>query len=374
MYPAPRTTLVLTVLLTVALAGSLAAQSIGMVADRTNQVTVFNADTDTVIGTVSIPGPPGLFLFDCVITDDLKKGFVVDFFNQRIWVIDLTVSPPALATGINPIAVKTAPEDMALTPDQKYIVAGDGGGPDLPLSVVDVAAQKEIETFPFSPNNPSGVWVCPDNSVLVIERTGPTTSKLRRLKIDSAGNVTDTGESIPDSVAPDVHNVTGTGWPHPGGGHGPLFGIYVSRGANFRVGSFRVDGLVPVQTVAPTGPFGIDVVLSRSSTWLYVRTNESPAPGPSGAGKGFIDAFKFNPGQGEFVRRVFTIELDRRAGTAFGAEQTALHPSGTKLYVSGLALPEIRVYHAKTGAFLRKITAPGIQVPTGICVVRRNGQ
>src|SRR5207249_4686185 len=79
-------------------------QTRGMVADNsTHSVTVFNADTDTVLGTVFLPGF-GSGTGDCSITADLTRGFVTDFTNQ-VWVIDLTTSPPSLPSGTNPILI-----------------------------------------------------------------------------------------------------------------------------------------------------------------------------------------------------------------------------------------------------------------------------
>ena len=84
----------------IALEAPLGAQTIGMVADdTTNSVTVFNADTDTVIGSVALPNT-GSAVGDCSITSDQTLGFVTDF-NFQVHVIDL--SGPALAGGTNPI-------------------------------------------------------------------------------------------------------------------------------------------------------------------------------------------------------------------------------------------------------------------------------
>src|SRR5207249_2845607 len=60
---------------------------IGMVADSsTFFVTVFNADTDIVLGSVGIPVgiPSEVSVGDCSITADQPRGFVTNF-NKQLW-------------------------------------------------------------------------------------------------------------------------------------------------------------------------------------------------------------------------------------------------------------------------------------------------
>ena len=53
--------------------------------------------------------------------------------------------------------------------------------------------------------------------------------------------------------------------------------------------------------------------------------------------------------------------------TFFGMDQMAMHPSGTKLYVSQPGA--LNVYDASNGTLLTSITGPSIVQPTGVCVV-----
>lgn len=356
------------VLLFVGLAQTAMADSIGMIADRSDHVTVFDPDTDTVLATIAIDGGDGgLFLFDCLILEDQSLGFVTDLNTEAVWVIDLEADPPELASGTNPIPVSAEAEDLSITPDQKFLVVSGGftSGGDFELSVVDIEAREEIETFDFGDGHPSAAEVCADGSVLIVDRASGTETTIRRFTIDEDGMLTDTGELIEDDDAPDVNDVTCT---FPGGKRS-LFGLYTSRRANFELGSFEVDGMIPVDTVEPTGPFAIDLVVSHDSKWVYVRSNGSIAPGPSGAGDGFVDAFRFDRNTGEFKKLAFTIDLGRRTGTAFGAEQMAVNEEGNKLYVAGLRLPEVRVYNAKKGKLRHTIEGPGIVAPTGVAVM-----
>jgi hypothetical protein len=70
----------------------LAARTLGMVADDTTaSVTVFDADSHAVLGTVFIA--PGIAQAegDVLITSDLKWGFVTNF-GFEVFAIDLTTS------------------------------------------------------------------------------------------------------------------------------------------------------------------------------------------------------------------------------------------------------------------------------------------
>ncbi len=142
--------------------GAAAANgTLGIVANyATNSVTVFDTATDTVLGSVSIPGYNTMG--DVAIVGDL--GFVTDFRNQ-VWVIDLAVSPPVLASGTNPISISNYGEDIAISPDQKFLVVVDGSATQ-PISVIDIASRTEINTFSLGLDHNS-VDVCKDGSVLV---------------------------------------------------------------------------------------------------------------------------------------------------------------------------------------------------------------
>ncbi len=65
-------------------AGPAGAATLGVVADNaTNRLTVFDADSDTVLGSVAVPFGPGTrAIGDCVITGDQRVAFVTNFQFQ----------------------------------------------------------------------------------------------------------------------------------------------------------------------------------------------------------------------------------------------------------------------------------------------------
>ena len=204
-----------------------------LVADNaTDSVTVIDAATNTVRGSVSIPDSGGA-IGDVAVTADGTLGFVTNFDSQ-VWVIDLSSSVPQLASGTNPIPISNAGEDISLTPDQKFLVVSDGGGNE-PLSVINIASRAQVSTFSTG-NDTNSVEVLSDDSVLV---TSINAGTVRRLQIDANGTLTDTGEV---AAAGDPNNVFAA----PSGSSA----IVIDRSSS-QIRSYLIPGLVPASTRHP---------------------------------------------------------------------------------------------------------------------------
>jgi hypothetical protein len=321
-------TAALLVVLTPALS---AAATIGMVAsDGVDAVTVFDADADVATGSVPV-GTTGSLTGDCSITPDQGRGFVTTF-GHEVWTIDTTV--PALAGPPNPIPIANYGEDTALSPDGKFLLVCDGSAEE-PVSVVDVATQVEIGTFPLGASCNS-VDVCDDGSVLV---TTYVPGAVRRLTIDGTGTLTDTGESFALPNAINVYCAPGS-----------ASGLVVVVGP--KITSFTIPGLVAADAVVLPDA-AISGAMNRAGTRVFIRHLSA------------VDAFTFVPATGALgAAPLFSIPV---AGTNafFGMEQMALHPNDTKLYVS--EGPVVNVYDSASGAFLTSITDPSMSETTGIC-------
>jgi len=320
------------------------AQTLGMVVDNAqHKVVVFDADTDSVLG--SVPIGVGEVTGDCSITADQTVGFATDF-NFRVWVIDLTTTPPSLAAGTNPIVISNHSEDTALSPDQKFLLVCDGSFVD-PISVIDIATRTEIGTFPLGASRDcNSVEVCSDGSVLV---TSNNTGAVRRLTLDASGTLTNTGE---------VLGTGGTGNFGPNNvfcAPGGSASIEVSRGLR-EIRSFTIPGLALVNLRVLTGTgFGISGEISAAGDRAFVRSNT-----------GAVDAYSFDSTTAALSAvSLFTIPI---ANTTpyFGIDQMALHPSGEKVYVS--QPNALKVYDAASGVLLTSITHPDIIDPTGVCL------
>jgi hypothetical protein len=313
---------------------------VGMVADdATKSVTVFNAETDTVLGTVPIPPSPGSYnaIGDCSITADQTRGFVTNF-DFQVSVIDLTTSPPSQAPTPNPIRISNYGEDTAISPDGHFLVVCDGSATQ-PISVVDIATQTQLDTFRLG-HDCNSVDVCSDGSVLV---TSVERDTVRRLTINGTGILRDTGEVLSSGGGP--NNV----FCAPGG----LSGIVITYGTN-QIQSFMIPGLEAVHTRTLSGREGISGLVNPAGDRVFARSNNR------------VDIFDYHSTTGVLgAAPRLTIPI-AAATTYYGMDQMALHPNGTKLYVSQPGA--LKVYDTSTGALLTSVTAAGIDKPTGVCV------
>ena len=173
------------------------AASRGIVVDGDGMIFVFDTELGSVIGAIRLD-QTGSSTSDCVIAADGRRGFVAAS-HDRVWVIDLASSPPQLAAGINPILVSGFADDVSLTADGRFLVVASVGFTAAGLSVIDVASRSVVDTY--NPGTLTSVDVCTDGSVLVGSSQSAGSGRIRRFVIGAAGQLTDTGESLP-IVAP----------------------------------------------------------------------------------------------------------------------------------------------------------------------------
>ncbi|MDQ3840601.1 MAG: hypothetical protein M3297_15185, partial [Thermoproteota archaeon] len=296
----------------------LSARTLGMVADNaTNSVTVFDADTHAILGTVPIPR--SFFIGDVLITSDLKQGFVTNI-NPQVHVIDLTTSPPSLATGTNPIPSSTNfGMDLSISRDGKFLIMTSAGATEpvaYPISVIDIAARAEASTF-FTGDNFSSSDVCSDGSVLVTtiaHSESPESDTVRRLTLSGTGALTDTGEVLSIINPFDVYCA-------PGAQSGVTITFFEG------VTSFSIPGLGPVDSRSLSGNDGISGAINPAGNRVFMRSDNP----------GSIDVFDFNSATGELgASPLFTFSVESSASgfSGLGIDQIALHPNGGKLFVS----------------------------------------
>jgi RTX calcium-binding nonapeptide repeat (4 copies) len=329
----------------------LSARTLGMVADNaTNSVTVFDADTHAILGTVPIP--PSFFIGDVLITPDLKLGFVSNI-NPQVHVVDLTTSPPSLAAGTNPIPSSTNfGMDLSISPDGKFLIMTNAGVTEpvpQPVSVIDIAARAEVSTL-FTDYNFTSSDVCSDSSVLVttIPRSESSESDtVRRFILSGTGTLTDTGDVLSIVDPFDVYCAPGV-----------QSGVTITFFGG--VTSFSIPGLAEVDSRSFSGNDGISGAVNPAGNRVFMRSNNP----------GSIDVFDFNSATGALGPSpllTFSVGSSASAFFGLGIDQIALHPNGEKLFVS--EPNALNVYDPNTGALLDSITDPAIVAPTGVTVV-----
>jgi hypothetical protein len=304
----------------------------GMVMDFSNTAFVIDASDTVLVGPVSL-GPAEL-TGDCVTSNDAHLGITTDF-NSRLWLVDLTSTPPQLATGTNPIPISNRGVDVALTGNGRFLIVCDGIA-SAPISVVDLPARAEVSVFDlYAPC--SSVDVCADGSVLVT-----TDSAVRRLSIDASGHLSDTGESL---AVTDPYNV----YCSPDAGSG----IVVSYTLN-EVRSFRIPGLAAVSARSLTGSGGLSAAVTRDGATFYVRSES-----------GTVDAFAYDQVTATIgATRLFSLTVGP-ATAIYGMEQLALDPVGARIVVP--EFHRLAMYAAGTGAGLPDVTIGALEAPAGVC-------
>ena len=314
------------------------AQTLGMIMDNASRrAVVFNADTDTVTGSVLL-GPTGA-IGDCSIDSTRKLGFGTDF-QRGVWAIDL--SSAGLASGTNPIPMSlTNGEDISISPDGQHLLVCAGDSP-APVSVIDIGTRSELGIFQTG-SHCNSVEVASNNSVLV---TSSNANNVRRLTLSPTGTLTDTLEVM--NLVDQPSNTVAA----PGGASGVVI-TRTSTGSG-NVTSFLINGLTPVHSRQLLG-LGVSGVISPAGNRLFVRD-------PGG-----VSAFDYNSATGEIgVTPLFTMVAPVNE-VFFGMEQMAVHPNGDKLYVSGQR--GVDVYSTSTGILLHTITdTAAILEPTGVCL------
>jgi Ca2+-binding RTX toxin-like protein len=327
----------------------LSAKTLGMVANGSTDgltipVTVFDADTHVVLGTVFIAA--GGFNSDVLITPDLKRGFVTNF-NSQVFVIDLTTSPPSLAGGTNPIPISNVGLDLSISPDGKFLVVSDGNSIE-PISIIDIVAQAEISTFSTGEGTTS-VEVCTDGSVLAASFLGDT---VRRLTLSGAGTLTDTGEVLSVIAPMNVYCA-------PDAQSGVV--IQLLEG----VTSFTIPGLSAVDTRPLSGTQAFTGTINPTGNRVFARSSFPES----------IDVFDFTQATGALGDSLLlTFPVGGEASPSGGIDQTALHSNGGKLFVSERSFVSeepsaVKVYNSETGALLASITDPHIVGPTSVTVM-----
>lgn len=305
----------------------------GLVTSHSSAAFVIDAGGAALLGNVSV-GPADL-TGDCVVSPDGRFGFV-SRFDSKLWVVDMSTTPPQLASGTNPVFISNRGRDVAESSDGRFVVVCDAGAP-APVSVVDVARRTESSTFDLGKGCGS-IDICRDGSVLMTTDDPP---RVRRLVIDTNGRLTDTGETLATS---DPSNV----YCSPDG----RSGVVVDR-LDGSVTSFRIPGLAAVSTRKLTGAGGISGAMADDGTKFYVRSE-----------KGTLDAFAFDQGTSVLgATPLFTLTVGA-AAPIDGIEQLAV--GGSRLYV-----PEphgIAIFDGVTGGALPELSIGALEGSAGICL------
>lgn len=319
----------------------LAMRTLGMVADAVTQTAViFDADRDEVLDRVTLPTGRGAGA-DCSIAFD-QRGYYFQF-REDAWVIDLDEAAPVTGGIRFPQSVSS---HATLSPDQRSIVACEQSL----VTVYDVRSPRRT-SLSVGAGGCDAIEMCPDKSILVAMG-----NSVVRLILDATGNLIDSGARLRFFRGPDNLSCAPDG--------ATASGLVRSFG---EIQSFSLPDLTPLSSAAIG--MGVSSAFSENGEIVYTRVNLGSFPYRDSA----IDVRGYDPLAGDFGNvPLLRIPIDG-INTLGVRDQLAVHPDGTRLYVSQRestenGLPEVAVLDAETGERLASLRDRDIVFPTGVCL------
>lgn len=293
-------------------AGSLASAAwVGMMSDNGgDSIRVFDGDTDTI--SEQFAGAPGLAQGDCAISSNQRLGITTNSSSQLSF-IDLQAPTGTAEYGARHLEISNLGVDMAISPDNRFLVSAGGGALHQPLSVVDLESRREVATAGLFADH-SSVEFCDDGTLLVTTTHGTyfgsdQGSALFDATLAKDGRVSLLGHSVTAAAVPN-NSVCAPG---------SRAGVVLDRAGG--ITSFTLPGLEIAEHRSLTTREAVSASFSADGLRLYVRTADS------------VEAFDFDPRTGEMTadwRRAVPM-----SSPYFGMDQIAAHPAADKLYVDG---------------------------------------
>ena len=309
------------------------------------RATVVDQETSVVLAALTQPTSSG---YDCVIPPDGGEGFIPIVNGLR--VVDLESTPPAFAASPNPIPTSIYANDVAASPDGKYIVSCSTTGfmTSHGISVVDREARVEVGVSNLVPSC-RAIDVCPDGSVLVVSSDG---SRITRLMLGDDGALTDPQEFVEGGLpTTQWTNVTCA----------PAGEYVLALRSDQTLRSLRLRGLEPVDVLAlPGGASDPVMQITGLRATIFMKLG-----GPVRIAAYTIDLatgrFDADP---LFVRTIFNID---GYGT-LTAEALALDRRGELLYV--LHQGVLKIYGTHDGSFQGTIAGAESGQVFAVCAAR----
>ena len=189
----------------------------------------------------------------------------------------------------NTIAVSNDGDVLDITCDGRFAIVV-GANSETPVSLVDLASQKEVDTFAYD-GLARSVAACDDGqSVLVVFGSNDgTNSELKRLTITETGTLTDTGEALTPGSDESIRRVCAV----PGSKSGVAIVSNNSYPYSARLVSFAIPGLQTLDSATLANRLDIAVAVSCAGDKVYVRS------GSGGSSPDVIEGFSYDPETGE---------------------------------------------------------------------------
>jgi YVTN family beta-propeller protein len=273
-------------------------------------IYIIDAATDTAQGPFLRPLGTGNSLLDVVVVPDGSMAIVSNFDGNKVYFVDLTVSPPVL---LDSVITAFSAEDVALSPDGRWVLVTDGSSVARVASI-DVLNRELVQTQPVQ--GAQAVAVAADGETVIVTDADHDQVHLLRLNPEDgtltyAGQRLRTGD-VPINVAISPDGTT-------------------ALVANFweeSVTVLRIDGpgdVVRIGEVSHLPGGQQSIAFSPDGGRAYVLSID---PDPDQ-----LSVLHVN-GPGEITDSGIRIDLHTRAVAGFyGIDCLAVSPDGQKAYV-----------------------------------------
>ncbi|MDQ1351171.1 MAG: hypothetical protein QG657_1473 [Acidobacteriota bacterium] len=303
---------------------AVAEEQIGVFANsNTNSIQLIDPVTQTVSASL-LKGTLGSYgggLFDVVITPNGKTAIVSNFGDSKIFFIDISGGFDATPTLLGQARIGFFAEDMAITPDGKYVLVTDGGFSS-GIAVVDIAGMYQVNNQNFGNVYSNAVAIAPNGTTVVT--ADYFTGRINHFTFNPEDatltfvNYARVLPTRPVNVAISPDGKTAIGVSASGHDH-PVFAIHD--------GGMEFKGYV---TLAHKS--GQSCVFNSDGTKAYLLSNSTYY-------RAMIEVMDVT-GPGQVVASGVSIPARPKKGTSqlFGVDTIAIDPAGEYLYVSNPTL------------------------------------
>ena len=148
---------------------AVAGEPIGVFANsNTNSIQYINPETQAVSNSL-LKGSLGSYggtLLDVAITSDGKTAIVSNFGDQKIFFIDISGGFGAVPTLLGHTRIPLFAEDLAITPDDKYVLVSDGGFTST-IAVVKISCRNLVNHQNFGNVYSNAIAIAPDGQTVL---------------------------------------------------------------------------------------------------------------------------------------------------------------------------------------------------------------
>jgi DNA-binding beta-propeller fold protein YncE len=299
---------------------AVAGEQIGVFANNnTNSIQLINPETQTITSSL-LKGTLGSYgggLFDVVITPNGKTAIVSNFGDSKIFFIDISGGFTAEPTLLGQARIPFFAEDLAITPDGKYVLVTDGGfAPS--IAVVNIAGMYVENNQNFSPVYSNAIAITPDGKTVLT--ADYFAGKINQFTFNAEDGTLAFVKAFyvmparPVNIAISPDGKTAIGISANGYNH-PVFAI-TDAGVEFK------------GNVTLAHKSGQSCVFSNDSTKAYLLSN-------SVYYRAMVEVMDVT-GPGQVVASGVSITARPKKGTSqlFGVDTIALDPNGEYLYVA----------------------------------------